>query len=84
MVGHSVALAAKLDLGASIAVAGVCLTVAALDHRRFDVALIPHTLKVTTLGGLEAGDRVNVEGDVLARYVQEAVAAAVAAALESK
>ena len=71
-------------LKGSITIDGVSLTVAALDDRTFDVALIPHTLEVTTLGGLKPGDRVNVEGDVLARYVQKAVEAAVAAALESK
>jgi len=71
-------------LKGSVTIDGVSLTVAALDERTFDVALIPHTLEVTTLGGLKSGDRVNVEGDVLARYVQKAVEAAVAAALESK
>jgi len=68
----------------SITIDGVSLTIAALDEQAFDVALIPHTLEVTTLAGLKAGDRVNVEGDVLARYVQKAVEAAVAAARESK
>ena len=71
-------------LKGSITIDGVSLTVAALGDRTFDVALIPHTLEVTTLGGLKPGDRVNVAGDVLARYVQKAVEAAVAAALESK
>ena len=71
-------------LKGSITIDGVSLTIAALDERTFDVALIPHTLEVTTLGVLKPGDRVNVEGDVLARYVQKAVEAAVAAALESK
>ncbi len=71
-------------LKGSITIDGVSLTIAALDDRRFDVALIPHTLDVTTLGALKPGDRVNVEGDVLARYVEKAVEAAVAAALESK
>ena len=71
-------------LKGSITIDGVSLTVAALGDRTFDVALIPHTLEVTTLGGLKPGDRVNVEGDVLARYVQKAVEAAVGAALESK
>lgn len=71
-------------LKGSITIDGVSLTVAALDEQTFDVALIPHTLEVTTLGRLKPGDRVNVEGDVLARYVQKAVEAAVAAALESK
>ena len=71
-------------LKGSITIDGVSLTVAALDEQTFDVALIPHTLEVTTLGRLKPGDWVNVEGDVLARYVQKAVEAAVAAALESK
>jgi len=67
----------------SVTVDGVSLTVAALDDDTFDVALIPHTLEVTTLSSLRPGDRVNVEGDVLARYVQQAVQAAVRAALGS-
>jgi riboflavin synthase alpha subunit len=59
----------------SIAVDGVSLTVAALDDEGFEVALIPHTLEVTTLGDLEAGDEVNVEADVLAKVVERLVAA---------
>ena len=47
------------------------------------MALIPHTLEVTTLSELKPGDEVNVEGDVLARYVRKSVEAAVAAALKS-
>jgi riboflavin synthase len=54
----------------SIAVDGVSLTVAALDARGFAVALVPHTLEVTTLGRLEAGAEVNLEIDVLAKYVE--------------
>jgi riboflavin synthase len=54
----------------SIAVDGVSLTVAALDADGFAVALVPHTLEVTTLGALEAGDRVNLEVDILAKYVE--------------
>jgi riboflavin synthase len=54
----------------SIAVAGVSLTVAALTDDGFEVALIPHTLAVTTLGELNPGDRVNLETDVLARHVE--------------
>ncbi len=76
------ALETGVVLKGSITVDGVSLTVAALDEGTFDVALIPHTLEVTTLGGLCPGDRVNVEGDILARYVRKAVEAAVAAALE--
>lgn len=54
----------------SITVEGCSLTVAALDEDGFAVALIPHTLEVTTLGGLRPGDPVNVEVDVLAKYVE--------------
>lgn len=54
----------------SIAIDGVSLTVAAVDDRGFAVALIPHTLEVTTLGGLSPGDEVNLETDVLAKYVE--------------
>ena len=72
-----------LVLKGSVTVDGVSLTVAALDDETFDVALIPHTLEVTTLSDLAPGDPVNVEGDILARYVRNSVEAAVAAALES-
>jgi riboflavin synthase len=54
----------------SIAVQGTSLTVAALDEQGFAVALIPHTLEATTLGELEAGRPVNLEVDVLAKYVE--------------
>jgi len=54
----------------SIAVDGVSLTVAAVDERGFAVALIPHTLEVTTLGRLQPGDGVNLEVDILAKYVE--------------
>lgn len=53
----------------SVTVDGVSLTVASPPTDRFEVALIPHTLAVTTLGRLAAGDRVNLEVDVLAKYV---------------
>jgi riboflavin synthase len=55
----------------SITVDGVSLTVAAVDDRGFAVALVPHTLEVTTLGALEPGDPVNLEVDVLAKYVEK-------------
>jgi riboflavin synthase len=54
----------------SIAVDGVSLTVAALTDDGFQVALIPHTLTVTTLGQKTLKDRVNLEVDVLAKYVE--------------
>jgi riboflavin synthase len=54
----------------SIAVDGTSLTVAGLDETGFAVALVPHTLEATTLGSLEPGDRVNLETDVVAKYVE--------------
>ena len=54
----------------SIAVQGTSLTVAGLDETGFAVALIPHTLEATTLGELEPGRPVNLEVDVLAKYVE--------------
>ena len=54
----------------SITVEGVSLTVAALDGGGFAVALVQHTLAATTLGGLTPGDTVNLEVDVLAKYVE--------------
>jgi riboflavin synthase len=67
-------LAYCLEKG-SVAVDGVSLTVAALDDKGFEVALIPHTLAVTTLGALEPGDEVNLEADVLGKVVERLVAA---------
>ncbi len=58
----------------SVAVQGTSLTVAAVDDDGFEVALIPHTLEVTTLGTLEPGAPVNVEVDVLAKYVEKLIA----------
>jgi riboflavin synthase len=54
----------------SIAVDGVSLTVAELDHRSFTVSLIPETLQRTNLGSAEPGTTVNLEVDVLAKYVE--------------
>jgi riboflavin synthase len=54
----------------SIAVHGVSLTIAELADDAFAVALIPHTLAETTLGSISIGDRVNLEVDVLAKYVE--------------
>ena len=59
----------------SIAVDGVSLTLVDIEPDRFSVALIPHTLSVTTLGSLSIGDRVNLETDLLAKYVGEQVKA---------
>jgi riboflavin synthase len=58
----------------SIAVQGTSLTVAGTDEQGFAVALIPHTLEATTLGTLAPGDRVNLEADVVAKYVEKLLA----------
>src|SRR6266516_1691547 len=58
----------------SIAVEGVSLTIAALRDDVFEIALIPHTLAETTLSALAPGDPVNLEADVLAKYVERLVA----------
>jgi riboflavin synthase len=58
----------------SIAVDGISLTVFACTNRAFTVAVIPHTLAVTTLRERRPGDLVNLESDMLARYVDRAVA----------
>jgi riboflavin synthase len=55
----------------SITVDGVSLTVAAVDETGFEVALIPHTLAVTTLSELGPGSAVNLEVDILAKYVEK-------------
>ena len=57
----------------SIAVQGVSLTVNVVDGARFEVNLIPHTLAVTTLGRLQPGARVNLEADLIARYLARLV-----------
>jgi riboflavin synthase len=54
----------------SIAVDGVSLTVTVVDDEGFEVALIPHTLAATTLGKREPGDGVNLEADVVAKYLE--------------
>jgi riboflavin synthase len=58
----------------SVALDGVSLTVAGVEENRFWVTLIPHTLEQTTLQALSEGDRVNLEVDLLARYLERLVA----------
>lgn len=58
----------------SVAIDGVSLTVFAITGRRFSVALIPHTLKLTTLGRKGPGAAVNVESDMLVKYVERILA----------
>ncbi len=57
----------------SIAVDGVSLTLVDVERNRFSVALIPHTLEATTLGNRRPGDGVNLETDLLAKYVQKLI-----------
>jgi riboflavin synthase len=64
------ALERYLVVKGSVAVDGVSLTVAGLDPGAFTVALIPYTLGHTNLGGARPGDRVNLEADVIAKYVE--------------
>jgi riboflavin synthase len=66
--------AALLVEKGSLAVDGVALTVVGLWDAGFDSALVPHTLAATTLGDLQPGDRVNLEADVLGKYVKRYLA----------
>lgn len=65
-----VALAKQMASKGSIAVDGISLTLVDVTDEAFSVALIPHTLRVTTLGQRKVGDSVNLETDVLAKYVE--------------
>lgn len=58
----------------SVTLDGISLTVASLEQDRFSIAVIPHTAEVTTLGSASIGDVVNVEVDVLAKYVERQLA----------
>jgi riboflavin synthase len=69
-VGIDQELARYVVVKGSIAVDGVSLTVAGTGQDWFSVALVPHTLAVTTLGGRQPGDQVQLEVDVLAKYVE--------------
>ena len=64
------ALAKYIARKGSITVNGVSLTTNAVHGATFTINLIPHTLEMTTLGRLQAGDRVNLEIDLIARYVE--------------
>lgn len=66
-------LARQMASKGSIAVDGVSLTIVDSEPERFSVALIPYTLAVTTLGPLVVGGKVNLETDILAKYVQRLV-----------
>ena len=68
------ALARYIARKGSVALDGVSLTVNEVDAARFGVNLIPHTLTVTTLGGVKSGTRLNLEIDPVARYVERLAA----------
>jgi riboflavin synthase len=68
------ALAPLLVPQGSVAVDGVSLTVAALERTAFEVMVIPHTLAVTTFGRLAPGQAVNIETDVIGKYLQRSLA----------
>jgi riboflavin synthase len=55
----------------SIAIEGISLTVAKLEGLRLTIAIIPHTIKMTNLGSLKAGDPVNIETDIVAKYLEK-------------
>ena len=66
-------LTGQMTSKGSVTVDGVSLTLVEVEKREFSIALIPHTLSVTTLGGLQPGDEVNIETDILAKYVTQQV-----------
>ena len=68
------ALLRYVAMKGSICVDGVSLTVNAVDERGFDVALVPHTVAHTAFGATRVGDAVNLEVDLVARYVERLIA----------
>ena len=66
-------LASQVAAKGSVAIDGISLTVVDVTDDTFSVALIPHTLEVTTLGKRNVGDAVNLETDVLAKYVERSL-----------
>ena len=73
-IGASPAILRYVVEKGSIAVDGISLTVASVDDAGFAVAVIPHTLEVTTLGLERPGDRVNLEVDIIGKYVEKFLA----------
>ena len=68
-------LTRQMILKGSVAVDGVSLTINALDAGRFAVAIIPHTSVLTTIGFKQAGERVNIETDMIGKYVEKFLSA---------
>ncbi|MBI1735138.1 MAG: riboflavin synthase [Candidatus Rokubacteria bacterium] len=78
-VGYDPSLDALMIPQGSVAVDGVSLTVAALGRGWLEVMLIPHTLAVTTLGTVKVGETVNIEADVIGKYVVRSLGSRAAA-----
>ncbi len=74
-IGHPPELARYLVFKGSVAVEGISLTVAALAEEHFEVAVIPKTWAVTNLSRLRPGDAVNLEADIIAKYVERILSA---------
>ena len=74
-IGYPPELGRHLVFKGSIAVEGISLTIAGLTERYFEVAIIPKTWELTNLSQLRAGDAVNLEVDVIAKYVEKLLAA---------
>jgi riboflavin synthase len=72
--GAEAGLLRQMASKGSVAIDGVSLTLVDVETDRFSVALIPHTLQATTLGSRRVGDAVNLESDVLAKYVERQLA----------
>ncbi len=65
----------------SISIEGISLTVARMEGRRCTIAVIPHTVEMTNLGSLKPGDPVNLEADLIAKYVEKMMKGAPAGSL---
>ena len=64
-------LAAEMIVKGSVAVDGISLTINALTGNRFEVSVIPHTARITTIGLKKVGDQVNIETDMIGKYVKK-------------
>src|SRR6185503_4313188 len=73
-IGYPPELARYLVFKGSVAVEGISLTVAALSEEHFEIAVIPKTWAVTNLSHLRPGDAVNLEADIIAKYVERILA----------
>ena len=73
-IGFPPEFARYLVYKGSVAVEGISLTVASLDDKHFDIAVIPKTWELTNLSSLKPGDAVNLEADVIAKYVERMLA----------